>query len=97
MIHTIACNQKDCPWRRNKAFGCAHPDGMGKVITRKSLDSAVPDKCPLRKHPDILVAAQPAGGLLAPLTRIDSTIASINRDVSEWAEMARAVHTKRSA
>ena len=95
MIHMLACNQRDCPWRRNKAFGCAHPDGAGKVVTRKSLEAAVPGNCPVRKHPDVLVAPPPAGGLFAPLAHVENVTSSVARDMQAWSELAHNVHCKR--
>ena len=95
MIHMVACNTRDCPWRRCKAFGCLHPDGVGKVTTRKSLDAAVPEKCPLRKTPDILVAPPPAGGVLAPAVHVERVVAQCTTHLQQWLELAHTVHARK--
>ena len=93
MIYTIACNARDCPWRRIQTKGCAHPDGVGKVETRKSLEAAVPSNCPIRKSPDVLVAPPPAGGLMSPLVHVNRVVEQITTALARWAEMARTVHS----
>lgn len=95
MIHMLACNTKDCPWRRMKRLGCAHPDGIGKVITSKSLRGNVPENCPVRKHPDILVAPPPAGGLFLPKQHALHVIEQAKTELDSWYEMVLDVHQKR--
>jgi hypothetical protein len=96
MIHTIACNTQDCPYRRNKPLGCAHPEGVGKVSTRKSLEGAVPRNCPVQHKPAILVAPPPAAGLLAPVAYAESCAARAMAEVHVWLETAHTVFSGRA-
>lgn len=96
MIHMLACNTRDCPWRRMKRLGCTHPEGVGKVLTQKSLQENVPEHCPIRKHPDILVTPPPAGGATMPAQHALRMIEQAKIELDRWHAMVIEVHQKRS-
>jgi hypothetical protein len=84
MIHMVDCNGRDCPWYR-RGSKCKHPLAENENVAVRS-DKGAPLGCPLRKEPDVVMAAPLAGDDKIDLDKIDEMV---RRQLSVWSELRR--------